>query len=756
MQDESGYMGRRDFLRLGGVGVVAAGLSAVLPAGLRHARAEEAQGSRTAPTHPLVLRSQELEVTLDAGDGLPFAYEWRASGARMRGEDFGMKMTATICRHNPWQFFETEVAPLPLKNTAAEPSGTASFQFTAKDGGRDCASFRIRYVLRGATMFITMDSMTETSGYELIDVGMPRLATVREEDGTPWLVWGDGGGSLVMLHEATAGTLPPNSFWGRIHSTMPVTMIGTERLLCVQETTALMDTTEVAVTGGNGGRRASIGSGRVHRVNGGDCYNLNLGRGAPLNCGNETTPNLLVEETPACRLDFMPVTGDARTAWLAAGKMVRDRMPEMPKDMYRDRFMYGIRCDQPDFAEPSGTFALCEQMIAEIADLTDGAPQVVHLWGWQFKGKDTGYPAVNVVDARIGGYEGMMRLMERGRAHNATVTLSDNYDDAYRSSPAWDEAMIARRPDGELWKSRAWTGEASYIQGLAKYMELGPGVERVRYTCERYKLPWTTHIDVLSYYTIRNDWDRKHPASGIRNLRQGRYRVLEEFASHGVDVSSEALRYGMIGHISAFWYAQASEAQHLGGTAIPLLQLVYGKSAVWGLGSGMRGDPFELRATNLFWGASLHAIMSAATDRKQITDAFYLIVVPWMHLNRREIVSFVRDGDRTETGYEGDTRVEIDWGKKTYRIVLEGAEAANEEAVFCRLDADRMCFYSTRAEELNAAWPEGWSAAGAEAVALSIGKREAVPFNVQGGKVNMTVAERRPVILYRNRKMAKV
>ena len=229
--------------------------------------------------------------------------------------------------------------------------------------------------------------------------------------------------------------------------------------------------------------------------------------------------------------------------------MIRDRMPAIPNDFYHDKYMYGIRCDEPRFPQPMSTFAQCEQMIAEVADLTDHAPQIVHLWGWQFKGKDTGYPAVNVVDERIGGYDGMMQVMERGRALNATVSLSDNYDDAYKSSPAWNEDYIARRPDGQLWQSRAWTGEVSFIQGLAKYME-GPGVERVRYTCERYKLPQTTHIDVLSYYAIRNDWDPKHPASGIRNLRQGRYRVLEEFAKHGVDVTSEGLRYPMIGKIS--------------------------------------------------------------------------------------------------------------------------------------------------------------------------------------------------------------
>ena len=34
--------------------------------------------------------------------------------------------------------------------------------------------------------------------------------------------------------------------------------------------------------------------------------------------------------------------------------------------------------------------------------------------GMAIEGKDTGYPAVNEVDQRIGGYDGMMRLMEEG------------------------------------------------------------------------------------------------------------------------------------------------------------------------------------------------------------------------------------------------------------------------------------------------------------------------------------------------------
>ena len=753
MQDEMNGMRRRDFLRLSGASVAAAGLRTLLPSEMMQAQTEDPAGSRSAPVHPLVLYSDELKITLDTDDGLPYEYQWRATGARLRGEDFGLKMAATICQRTAWRFF-TAAVEHPNMVVANSPSA-AALTFTIMDESAPCASFILNYRLNGASLMISLDEIAEHDVYEFIDVAMPRLVTVREEDGAAWLVHGDSGGHFVTLADATAGTLPPNRFWGHINGSLPVNMVGTDRLMCLQETTAFMDTTYVEVTGAAGRRRASIGSGRVHRVNGHDCYDLNLGTGAPLNCGNAATPNLLVEDTPRCRLDFLPVSGDPQSAWIKAGKMVRDRMPEIPNSFYHDKYMYGIRCDEPRFAEPLSTFAQCEQLIAEVAELTDNAPQIVHLWGWQFKGKDTGYPAINVVNERIGGFEGMMQLMARGRLHNATVTLSDNYDDAYRSSPAWNDDYIARRPDGQLWQSRAWTGEVSFIQGLAKYME-GPGVQRVHYTCERYKLPQTTHIDVLSYYAIRNDWDLKHPASGIRNLREGRYRVLEEFAKHGVDVTSEGLRYPMIGKISCCWYAQTSETSPFGGKPIPLLPLVYGKSAIWGLNGSTRGDEIAMRARYLFWGGIMHEILGAANDQKHITDVFYLNVIPWMHLHRHEVTSFAREGERVTIGLEGNCRIEIDDEKKTYRAVLEGVSVADELGVFCPMDAERICFYSLTARELTAPWPREWKESDATAVTLSLGKREVVPFNFQAGQITVSVAAQQPVIVYRNRKLAQI
>lgn len=751
MQQEYEQLDRRGFLRLSGAGAMVAGTKALFPSQVFSEQQQLQVTDRTAPVNPVRLHSSELEVVLDRNDGVPFEFHLLASGAMLRGEDFGKKVSATVCQKTPWKFLVLETSPANIKTTP----DTVDFHFEVRRGNSELGSFTLRYELHQGTVTITLDNVEETPGYELISVDLPRLVTVREEDPEAWLVHGDAGGSFSMLRNATGGALAPNQFWGHVSGSLPVVMLGTATAMCVQETTAFMDGTSLTVTGEDGKRRASIGTSKAYRVNGGDCYDLNLGKGMPRNCGIAITPNLLVEQTSSCRLDFLPVVGDVKDAWLAGAKLVRSRMPAISSNLYHDKYVFGIRCDEPLFPKPTATFADCEQLIRDVHNLTDGAPQIVHLWGWQFKGKDTGYPSVNEVDQRIGGYDGMMRLMENGPALNAIVTLSDNYDDAYRSSPAWNEDVIARRPDGELWKSRSWTGEESYILGLAKYME-GPGVERVRYTCERYKLHETTHVDVLSYYAIRNDWDRKHPASGIRNLTVGRYRVLEEFAKHGVDVSSEALRYPMIGHISNFWYGQFSSACPFGGSIIPLLPLIYRKSAVWGYSGGSKADHAFDRINQFFYGGCPHSILRGDIDRTKITDTWYLDLLPWFHLHHLNIESFDRKGDQVTIDLEGNSYMVLDWAKKSYRIVLNGVEVARDDSTFCPVDNGKIAFYTLAAQTLTATLPAGWKAEEMAAVSLSSDKRTRVDFHVDRNQIRVSASPQQPVMIYRNKEAARL
>ncbi|MGH9402335.1 MAG: endo-alpha-N-acetylgalactosaminidase family protein [Terriglobia bacterium] len=742
---------RRDFLKAGGAGL--AGLIsspswAGLPPSAAHAAPSDASAeapARSRPVDPVVLRSSSLEVILDRNDGLPYEYRLLPVNLRMRGEDTGGKIGATLCRRAPWGFASVSVTASSV--TAGKTQ--ADFHFEAAYEGAPAAAFVIRYTLDGSTVFVSMDSIEEREGYQLIEAALPRLATVREEDGPAWLAHGEEGGSLVALSEAAPGHLPPNRFWGKVLATLPVVMIGTERAMCVLEVTAYMDGTEMAVAGGNGRRRATLGTVKTHRVNGSLCYDMNTGNGTPRNCGNAETPNLLVEQRSLCRLDFLssPENGPPLD-WLDGARLARQRMPAMPTHYYDNKLVYAIHCDEPRWPEPRATFEQAEKLIRDVAALTDGWPQIAHLWGWQYRGKDTGYPAVAEVNPRIGSYDGLMRLMEEARKSNCNATLSDNYDDAYKSSPAWDPAMIARRPDGQLWESRAWTGENSYIIGLAKYMK-GPGVSRTDYTCKRYKLLDTIHTDVLTYYSIRNDWDHEHPASGVKDLTEGRYKVLSEFAKYGVDVSSEALRYAFIGKVSYYWYAQGPAPCPFGGKPIPLLPMIYRQSAAWGQ-SGRAPAFADKMLKMLFYNGCPRAWITSGVDPKTITDWVYLMMLPWFKTHRRAIESFQREGEKTIIGLEGTAHIDLDWQNKTYSVSAEGAEIARDGNTFCPVDGERIAFYSLAGGDLLAPLPEGWNAADIAALGLSIDKPNEIKVTVEKSKITVHVPPQQPVMVYRD------
>jgi hypothetical protein len=260
-----------------------------------------------------------MEVTLDRNDGLPFAFHMTSNSATLRGEDFGRKISVMVCQKTPWKFLELETTPTDVKATRS----AVDFHFEINSGNAKAASFTLRYELDKATVTIKLEDVKESVGYELISVNLPHLVTVREEDPEAWLVHGDAGGSFAILRNATTGALAPNQFWGDVCGSLPVVMLGTATAMCVQETTAFMDGTSLTVTGENGKRRASIGTSKTYRVNGGDCYDLNLPKGMSRNCGTASTPNLLVEQQSSCRLDFpsreMPDTpGSRERSWYAA------------------------------------------------------------------------------------------------------------------------------------------------------------------------------------------------------------------------------------------------------------------------------------------------------------------------------------------------------------------------------------------------------------------------------------------------------
>ena len=183
----------------------------------------------------------------------------------------------------PRQYRALPVQPISQQSSA----GKLRFTFSLDFSNQKAAYFDLCYVLHGASMFITMERVQEKKGYELIQLALPELMMVREEDGPAWMAEGRDGGSFVKLQEAKVYEFPDSDFFGPISTELPIGMVGQNGIGCVMEGTALMDGTKTRISGSPGNRRAILGTIQRHRVNGEGCYGMNDG-GPPV-CGNAQT-----------------------------------------------------------------------------------------------------------------------------------------------------------------------------------------------------------------------------------------------------------------------------------------------------------------------------------------------------------------------------------------------------------------------------------------------------------------------------------
>ena len=696
-----------------------------------------------AAASQVVLKSNELTVTINRATGLPYSYNYK--GVNIWGADSLKAIPVIICRLKPREYITVEVSPASVAATA----NTADILYKAFWENELAATFHIKYVLNGASLIITQDGVTENNGFELIESALPDLATVREEDGGDgWLAHAMDGGEAVPLKDARPGRVPASSFFGNIGYVLPVAIVGTNKAECVMEVSAYMDGTEIAISGKNGYRHAKIGTVQVYRVHGGRAYNMN--NGGPAVKGNENTLNLIVGQQSRCRLDF---TGDSdnngAVDWLDGAKIVAARMPPIPTDYFDDKFIYLIAGKYKPEKGPRTTFAQSEKLIKDIAALTDYAPQVPLISGWVYDGQDTGFPSEDKVNESLGGYDGLKHLISEGPKYNANVTLNVNYDDAYKSSPQFDTAFIGRRPDGKIWRSLDWAGEYSYIVGMAKYMAKW-GDARMDYTVQRYKIHDALLIDAMSWHSIRNDWDPQYPASGYKNLVDGKFKIIEGFKKRGIAVMSEHLRYPFIGRLAVSADGFGGGADVFGGAAVPLLAAIYRKSAIWGTGNFSHSDP----ARSLFWNCRSIQWYNNTTSRQDIIDYYYLTVLPFGKVHNKGMESYKQTGFRTEIGLEGNSKISNDWMAQTYAVTAGGVEIAGNNSTYCTMDNNRIAFFSRDTKELKAPLPQGWDANAIVARALYIDHREPVKVKIEHNKVVVNVTAQTPVIVYRNTEQA--
>jgi hypothetical protein len=256
----------------------------------------------------------------------------------------------------------------------------------------------------------------------------------------------------------------------------------------------------------------------------------------------------------------------------------------------------------------------------------------------------------------------------------------------------------------------------------------------------------------MSWFAIRNDWDPAHPASGYKNLVDGKFALVEQARALGVDIASEQLRYPFIGRLSLTMNGPTFSKCPFGGEAIPLAATVYRRAAIWGDDGASAFDP----GPNLFWNNRSSQWYQGDSDPMRIAEFYFLIGLPFSKLHDLPVEDYSHRGGVRRLKLSGGAEITLADDGTTYTAVFNGATIAKSGTTACPIDADRIAFFARDAETLTYPLPDGWGAEEIVAKALLVEGPRPHSASVQAGSIAVGVPARTPVIVYRNAAVAAV
>ncbi|MBO5220361.1 MAG: hypothetical protein J6C52_13080 [Clostridia bacterium] len=208
-------------------------------------------------------------------------------------------------------------------------------------------------------------------------------------------------------------------------------------------------------------------------------------------------------------------------------KPVRDRIPERKNDAlaYAAESLYvRIRMawkpvpspveEQTDENEPPMHVAITFDGVGELLDQLKAAgveKAEFCLVGWNISGHDGRWPQAFPVDPRLGGEEGLRRLIKKAQAMGYHITCHTNSTDAYSIADCYSDDIELRLPDGSISKhGGTWGGGRARWVCPTKAHELAevilPQVADLGFEGLHY-------IDVISTIALAACYSDEHPSS---------------------------------------------------------------------------------------------------------------------------------------------------------------------------------------------------------------------------------------------------
>lgn len=539
------------------------------------------------------------------------------------------------------------------------------------------ASFAMTFHLENGNCTVNFDKIVEAEGYYLISIKAGRFITLNAKEAK--VVIPEGGGRLLDAEKMECCEVAY-----QLDSKNPLLFgsLYNPDMFCVLETDSYENQLFYEAFDYNGECYVSLSLEYIHRLV--EFELIEYGHRVPA-----ISPDyyLKVQDKSSFMLTFGGgENGDV--TWNDVALLLQNHYKGGIKPYYQDKIIGKILLDNGEGKERM-TFQELESMIKRYGALMNNQPSVFYLVGWQYNGHDTGYPAIDEVNKNLGSREDLLALIKMAREYNMVISFHDNYDDAYQNSPDWCEDMISLDAGGNLMKCGFFVQGQAYLLSNYKYGKYA--TERAARTVKQYDIQKSYHIDVLAgaYKAGRRyDFNPASPASAKKNL-EGKIQVIDEFAKHGVDITTEDLSSLFFGKVSHFWHMNSDNTSFSSEERIPLIPFICHGLTTWGIHGETKADVLF----GLLYGACYSNDITKENFDACI-DMYYLLSMPWMKLYGKRMQTYSLEGNTERIVYEDGSIVEVNHDSEEYQIIVDNQVIAKDFTTFIAQNNSTYLAYS--------------------------------------------------------------
>lgn len=215
-----------------------------------------------------------------------------------------------------------------------------------------------------------------------------------------------------------------------------------------------------------------------------------------------------------------------------------NRQMQGPDQLHKNAIWYKIKInDAGNKNHPSSTLAQSKEIIDYIKNITDNIPQIIYLVGWQYDGHDTGYPAFDKLNPRMGTPSELYALSRYCDSLGSVLSIHNNMCDAYKGNQYFSPEIMATDYDGTPMFWEVFADSAFHISHY-KDVKSGMIFRRLEELFKIFPLHRSIHFDAMRVTNTNPKWE-KEIIGVLEEYYLGLKPIAEWLRQKGVLITTE-------------------------------------------------------------------------------------------------------------------------------------------------------------------------------------------------------------------------